>query len=256
MTRLSLKNPIAILMICIGLVVFAGGGHAAHERRHVPRAHAAGAGRRHAGARPRPQGRREDHHLAHREVRERHARRRSRRERLAQQPQRRLRVAQVGHRPQLGADAGAAAGRVRDVGGARSRSACCRRSSCSTIRRTRRSCRSRSRAAGSPGRSSTTTRSTTSSPCSRASPASRARRSTAAGSARSTSSSIRSRAQARGVTSTRRRRGGRAVERALAVGRVHLAEVRRQRLHERRRPSASPTIGDARRQAARRQARC
>ena len=58
-----------------------GRGHAAHERRHLPRADAAGAGRRHAGARPRPEGRREDHHLAPREVRQRHARRRSRRDR-------------------------------------------------------------------------------------------------------------------------------------------------------------------------------
>ena len=44
-----------------------------------------------------------------------------------------------------------------------SRSACCRRSCCSTTPRTRRWCRWRSRAAGSPGRSSTTTPSTTSS---------------------------------------------------------------------------------------------
>ncbi len=44
--------------------------------------------------------------------------RRLRAEHVAQQPVGRLRLAQVGHRPQLGADAGAAAGGVRDVGGA------------------------------------------------------------------------------------------------------------------------------------------
>ena len=117
-TGLALRNPIAILMICVGARRLRRRRHAAHERRHVPRAHAAGAHHRHARPRPRREGRREDAQLAPREVRERDAGRRSRREPLAQQLQRHLRVAQVGHRPQRRADAGAVAGGVRDGGGA------------------------------------------------------------------------------------------------------------------------------------------
>ena len=104
-------------------------------------------------------------------------------------------------------------------------------------------------------RSSTTTRSTTSSRSSRASPASRAPRSTAAGSGRSTSSSIPSKAQARGVTSSRHRRGRRRSRtRSCPSGELHLAEVRRERLHERRPRGASQTIGDAIIKLQRRQA--
>ena len=219
-----------------------GGGHAAHERRHLPRADAAGAGRRHAGAGPRPEGRRED--ASPGASRSTSARRRasttsraSSRNNLS----RRLRLAQVGHRPQLGADAGAAAGRVRDVGGARSRSACCRRSCCSTIRRTRRWSRSRSPAAGSPGPQLYDYALNNIEPVLEGIP----------GVASASINGGRQRqinvvvdpvqAQARGVTSTRRRRGGRAVERAPAVGRVHLAEVRRQRLHQRGRRGACAT---------------
>ena len=80
MTALALRNPIAVLMVCIGLDRVRVRRHAAHEGRHVPRAHAARARRRHAGAGPRPEGRREDDLVAHREVRERDAGRRSRRE--------------------------------------------------------------------------------------------------------------------------------------------------------------------------------
>ena len=47
------------------------------------------------------------------------------------------------------------------------------------------------------------------------------------------------------MTSADVARGGRAVERAPAVGRVHLAEVRRQRLHQRRRRARCSAIGDA-----------
>ena len=43
----------------------------------------------------------------------------------------------------------------------------------------------------------------------------------------------------------RRRRRGRRLERAPALGRVHLAQVRRQRLHQRRPRPACATIGDA-----------
>ena len=182
-------------------------GHAAHERRHLPRADAAGARRRHAGARPRPEGRREDDHLAPREVRQRHAGRRSRRVASSRNG---LSIIYVWLK--WGTDLNSAQTlvqqqtRVRHGGDPEvaRRPAAVR--ACSTIRRTRRWCRSPSPAAACRGRSSTTTRSTTSSRCSKASPASPRRRSTAAGSGRSTSSSIRCKAAARHLTSRRRRR--------------------------------------------------
>ena len=118
MTELSLRNPIAVLMICIALVVFAAVVTPRMSVDTFPELTPPVLVDGHVGAGPRPQRRRKDHHLAHREVRERDARRRPRGEHVAQQPRDRLRVAQVGHRPQRGADAGAAAGRLRDVGGA------------------------------------------------------------------------------------------------------------------------------------------
>ena len=105
-------------MVCIGARGVRVRRHAAHERRHLPRADAAGAGRRHAGARasgPRTSRRRitwriEKYVSATPGVD--HVESISRNNLID-----RLRLAQVGHRPQLGADAGAAAGRVRDGGG-------------------------------------------------------------------------------------------------------------------------------------------
>ena len=183
MTALSLRNPIAILMLCIGARRLRGRRHAAHERRHVPRAHAAGARHRHAGARARP--------------------RRTSRRRISWRLEKYVSATPgVDHVESLsrnnfsviyvwlkwGTDLNAAqtlvqqqAG-VRDGGGAQVARRPCRRSSCSTTRRTRPSCQvvvSGRRATRA--RSSTTTRSTTSSRCSRASPASRARRPTAGG---------------------------------------------------------------------------
>ena len=222
MTRLSLKNPIAILMICIGLVVFAAVVTPRMSIDTFPELTPAGPGGRHAGARSRSQGRREDDHLAHREVRQRDARRRPRREHVAQQSQRRLRVAQVGDGPQLRADAGPAAGRVRDVRGAEvARRPAAVRAPVRSFER-----------AGHPGRgvgrrsdgaaALRLRRSTTSSRCSKESPASPALRSTAAGNVRSTSSSIRSRAAgaARDVDRCRER-GRRSPTRSCLRG-VHL----------------------------------
>ena len=57
--------------------------------------------------------------------------------------------------------------------------------------------------------------------------------STAGASARSTWSSIPCKAQARGITSTDVAAAVAQLERAASVGRVHLAQVRRQRLHQR-----------------------
>ena len=86
-TGLSLRNPIAVLMLCIGARRLRGRRHAAHERRHLPRADAAGA--RHRHARARASGRR----TSRRRITWRLEKyvsatpgRRSRRERLAQQP--------------------------------------------------------------------------------------------------------------------------------------------------------------------------
>ena len=226
-------------MICIALVVFAGGGHAAHGVDTFPELTPPVLVVGTLAPGPRPEGRREDDHLAHREVRERDARRRPRREHVAQQPLGRLRVAQVGHGPQLGADAGAAAGRVRDVGGAEvARRAAAVRAAVRS-RRTRRWCRSRCRAAGSPGRSSTTTRSTTSSRVLEGIPGV-ASASINGGRQRQINVVVDPVAGA-GARRHLDATSPRAVAQSnalLALGRVHLAEVRRQRLHERRRPSA------------------
>jgi multidrug efflux pump subunit AcrB len=74
-TGLSLRNPIAILMICVGLVVFA---LVVTPRMSVdtfpeltPPVLVVGTLAPGLG----PEGRGEDHHLAHREVRQRHPRR-------------------------------------------------------------------------------------------------------------------------------------------------------------------------------------
>ena len=255
MTGLSLRNPIAILMICIGLVVFAG---VVTPRMAVdtfpeltPPVLIIGTLAPGLGA----EGRREDAQLAPREVRERDAGRRPRREPLAQQLQRHLRLAQVGHRPQRRADARAVAGAASRWRRSRSRSASCRRSSSSTTRRTRRCARSSSAARATRARSSTTTRSTTSSRCSRASPASRAPRPTAAG-MRQINVVVdpvegAGAAASRRTTSPRRSRESNAL---LPVGRVPRAELRRQRLHERD-PQARRDHRRRARQGRRRQAR-
>ena len=202
MTGLSLRNPIAVLMAAIGLVVFAAVVTPRMSVDTFPELTPAGAGGRDDGAGPRPQGRREDAQLADREVRQRHPRRRSRRERLPQQPQRRLRLAQVGHRPQRRADAGAAAGRLRHVG----RPQVAGRAA--AVRAAVRSLERAGRPGGGGGRRPHRTaalrlRAQQHRAGAGGDPRRRQRlASTAAASARSTWSSIRCKAQARGITST------------------------------------------------------
>ena len=156
----------------------------------------------------------------------------------------RLRVADVGHGPRRRADARPAAGAVRDGGGAEVARRACRRSSCSTTRRTRRSCRSRCTAAGSPGPQLYDYAINNIEPLLEGIPGVA---SAALNGGRQRQINVvvdPARAQSRGVTVERRRGGGRAVERAAAVGRVHLAKLRRERLHQRD-PARVDDIGDA-----------
>ena len=73
MTRLSLRNPIAILMIGLGLIVFAVVVTPRMAIDTFPELTPAGAGRRNARTWARTEGRGEDADVAHREVRERNA---------------------------------------------------------------------------------------------------------------------------------------------------------------------------------------
>ena len=207
-------------------------GDPAHERRHLPRAHAAGAGHRHPGPGPGPQGHREDHLLAPGEVRERHPRRGPHRERVAQQFQRHLRLAQMGHGPQLRADPRAAADGLRHVGGAQiARRPAALRAPVRPVERARRP------GGGDGGRIHE--------------PAAlrlrdELRRAAARGHLRGRQRRARRRAHAPDQHRRRSRQGPgaephrgrhlprrRQVERAPALRRVHLAPLRRQRLHQR-----------------------
>ena len=150
-----------------------------------------------------PKRRREDHHLAHREVRQRHAGRRSHVESLSRNG---LSVVYVWLK--WGTDLNAAQTLVQQQV-AFAMTAVPKslgvhaplRAAVRPVERARGPGR-RAPAAASPARSSTTSPEQRRADRSRASRASRARRSTAAGSGRSTSSSTRSRAQARGLTSS------------------------------------------------------
>ena len=253
-TGLSLRNPIAVLMLCIGARRLRRRRHAAHERRHLPGADAARAHHRHAlpGLGPKDVEKTISWRL------EKYVSATPGVDHVESLSRNNFSIIyvwlEVGHRSQRRADARAAAGRLRD--GRRpevARRPAAVRPPVRPLERAGRAGR-RDAARDTPGRSSTTTRSTTSSRCSRGSPEWPARRPTAGGMRQI--NVVVDPGQGAGARphGGRRRAGGRESNALLPVGRVHRADVRRERLHERD-PRRVKTIGDAPIKVERRQRR-
>ncbi len=204
----------------------------AHGGRHVSRSDAAGPRRGYARARLGCERRREDAHVAHREIRERDAGRAARPKRLAQQPEHRVRLDGLGNGSERRANARAAAGPVRDGCGAEvaRRPAAVR----PAVRSDERAGAAGRRHGRRPHRSAALR---LRDELHRAAPGRHPGRGERGAERRHAAADQRHRRSRRRPVTRRdsrgHQRGCRAIERAPSVGRVHLARLRRQRLHER-----------------------